>query len=55
VKYYRTIFDWDLAIDEKDFENGLKVFVPIAVDRPMPYAKAVDLSFLRKAQAKYRS
>jgi NitT/TauT family transport system substrate-binding protein len=55
VKYYRTIFDWDLAIDEKDFENGLRVFVPIAVDRPMPYAKAVDLSFLRKAQAKYRS
>ena len=55
VKYYRTIFDWDLAIEEKDFENGLKVFVPIAVEKPLPFAKSVDLTFLRKARAKYKS
>jgi NitT/TauT family transport system substrate-binding protein len=55
VKYYRTIFDWDFTIAERDYENGMKVFVPIAVDRPIPYAKAVDLSFLKKAQAKHPS
>lgn len=55
IRYYRTIFDWDLAIDEKDYDNGLKVFVPIAVDKPLPFAKAVDQSFLKKAQAKYKS
>jgi NitT/TauT family transport system substrate-binding protein len=55
VKYYRTIFNWDCAIAEKDYENAMKVFVPIAIDKPLPYAKAVDLSFLKKAQAKYKS
>ena len=55
VKYYRTIFDWDFAIEEKDYENGMKVWVPLAVDRPIPYAKAVDMSFVKKAQAKYKS
>ena len=55
VKYYRTIFDWDLGIAEKDYQNAMKVFVPVAIDAPIPYAKAVELSFLRKAQAKYKS
>jgi len=55
VKYYKTIFDWDCAIAEKDYQNAMKVFVPIAIDKPLPYAKAVDGSFLKKAQAKYKS
>lgn len=55
VRYYRTIFDWDFVIDEKDYENGMKVFIPTAVEKPIPYAKAVDMSFVRKAQAKYKS
>jgi NitT/TauT family transport system substrate-binding protein len=55
VAYYKTIFDWDLAIAEKDYQNAMKVFVPVAIDAPLPYAKAVDLSFLKKAQAKYKS
>jgi len=55
VKYYRTIFDWDFAIEEKDYQNGLKVFIPIAVEKPIPYARAVEPSFLKKAQAKHRS
>jgi NitT/TauT family transport system substrate-binding protein len=54
VRYYKTIFDWDLAIAEKDFDNGTKVWVPTAVDRPIPYAKAVDMSFVRRAQAKFK-
>jgi NitT/TauT family transport system substrate-binding protein len=55
VRYYKTIFDWDLRIQEKDYDNGTKVWVPTAVDKPIPYAKAVDISFVRKAQAKYKS
>jgi len=55
VKYYRTIFDWDFLIEEKDYDNGMKVWVPLAVDKPIPYARAVDMSFVRKAQAKYKS
>jgi NitT/TauT family transport system substrate-binding protein len=55
VRYYKTIFDWDFVVDEKDYENGMKVFIPTAIDKPIPYAKAVDRSFVKKAQAKYRS
>jgi NitT/TauT family transport system substrate-binding protein len=55
VRYYRTIFDWDFAVDERDYANGMKVWLPIAVEKPIPYAKAVDMSFVRKAQAKYPS
>jgi NitT/TauT family transport system substrate-binding protein len=55
VKYYKTIFDWDLSIQERDYDNGTKVWVPTALDKPIPYAKAVDMSFVRKAQAKYKS
>jgi NitT/TauT family transport system substrate-binding protein len=52
IKYYKTIFDWDFLIEEKDYENGMKVFIPTAVERPIPYARAVDLSFVRKSHAK---
>ena len=55
VKYYRTIFDWDFLIEEKDYDNGLKVWVPLALDKPIPYSRAVDMSFVKKAQAKYQS
>jgi len=55
VKYYKTIFDWDLVIDQKDYDNGVKVWVPTAVDTAIPYAQAVDMSFVRKAQAKFKS
>ena len=55
VKYYRTIFDWDFLIEEKDYANGMKVWVPLALTKPIPYAQAVDMTFVRKAQAKYTS
>jgi hypothetical protein len=55
VKYYKTIFDWDFVVDEKDYENGMKVWVPLAVDRPVPFAKAADMSYVRKAHAKLKS
>jgi ABC-type nitrate/sulfonate/bicarbonate transport system substrate-binding protein len=55
VQYYKTIFDWDFLIEEKDYDNGMKVWLPIAVEKPIPYAKAVEMSFVRKAQAKHPS
>jgi NitT/TauT family transport system substrate-binding protein len=54
VRYYRTIFDWDFIIEEKDYERGMKVWVPTAVEKPIPYKQAVDMSFVKKAQAKYK-
>jgi hypothetical protein len=42
-------------IDEKPYENGMKVWVPLAADRPIPYAKAVEMAFVKKARAKFKS
>jgi NitT/TauT family transport system substrate-binding protein len=55
VRYYRTIFDWSFIIEEKDYERGMQVWVPLAVDKPIPYAKAVDMTFVKKAHAKLGS
>jgi len=55
VKYYRTIFDWDFVIEPKDYDNGMKVFIPEAVEKPIPYGKAVDMAFVHKAHAKIKS
>ena len=54
VRYYRTIFDWDFVIDEKDHDRGMKVWVPLAVEKPIPFKQAVDMSFVKKAQAKLK-
>jgi len=55
VRYYRTILDWDLAIHEDDYARGTEVWVPRAVARPIPFADAVDGSFVRNAQARLGS
>ena len=55
VRYYRTIFDWDFLVEEQDYARGMKVWIPTALDRPIPYARAVDMSFAKKAQAKYKA
>jgi NitT/TauT family transport system substrate-binding protein len=55
VRYYKTIFDWDFLIDEKNYDNGTRVWVPLALDKPIAYARAADMSFVRKAHAKFKS
>jgi len=55
VRYYRTIFDWDFLVEEADYARGEKVWIPTALDKPIPYAQAVDMRFVRKAQAKFKS
>jgi NitT/TauT family transport system substrate-binding protein len=54
IKYYKTIFDWDFIVEPKDYENGMKVWVPLALEKHIPYDRAVDMSFVRKAQAKFK-
>jgi len=54
ARYYRTIFDWDFIIEEKDYDRGMKVWVPLAVEKPIPFRQVVDMSFVKKAQAKYK-
>jgi len=52
VRYYKTMLDWDLTIDEDGYARGTKVWVPLAVERAIPFAEAVDMSFVRDAQAR---
>jgi sulfonate transport system substrate-binding protein len=54
IRYYRTIFDWDFVIEEKDYERGMKVWVPTALEKPIPFKQAVDMSFVKKAPARYK-
>jgi NitT/TauT family transport system substrate-binding protein len=53
VRYYRTILDWDFLIHDDDYARGTHVWVPLAVQRPIPFADAVDMSFVRNAQARF--
>jgi NitT/TauT family transport system substrate-binding protein len=55
VQYYKTIFDWDFVIAPRDYDNGMKVWLPIAVEKPIPFGQAADMSFVKKAQAKFPS
>ena len=55
IRYYRTIFDWDFVIAPADYDNGMKVWYPIAVEKPIPYAQATDMGFVGKARAKFKS
>jgi len=55
VKYYKSIFDWDFAVEPQGYENAMKVWVPLAVDKPISFARAVERSFVRQAQLKFKS
>ena len=55
MKYYKTIFDWDFVIAPKDYDNSMKVFVPEVIDKPIPYARAIDMAFVGKAHQKIKS
>jgi NitT/TauT family transport system substrate-binding protein len=50
IRYYRGIFDWDFLVEEKEYNEALKIFLATkTLDREVPYARAVDMSFVRKA------
>ncbi|HSE95827.1 MAG TPA: ABC transporter substrate-binding protein [Methylomirabilota bacterium] len=50
IRYYRGILDWDFLVEEKEYSEVLKIFLATkTLDREIPYARAVDMSFVRKA------
>jgi NitT/TauT family transport system substrate-binding protein len=53
IRYYKGIFDWDFLVEEKEYQAVLKIFLATkTLDREIPFAKAVDMSFVRKAHQK---
>jgi NitT/TauT family transport system substrate-binding protein len=53
IRYYKGIFDWDFQVEEKEYQEVLKIFLATkTLDREIPFAKAVDMSFVRKAHQK---
>lgn len=53
IRYYRGIFDWDFLVEEKEYTQLLKIFLATkALEKEIPFAKAVDMSFVRKAHQK---
>jgi NitT/TauT family transport system substrate-binding protein len=53
IRYYKSIFDWDFLVEEKQYDEALKIFLSTkTLDAPIPYARAVDMSFVRKAAQK---
>jgi NitT/TauT family transport system substrate-binding protein len=50
IRYYKGIFDWDFLVDEKQYQDVLGIFLATKVlEAPIPFQKAVDMSFVRKA------
>jgi NitT/TauT family transport system substrate-binding protein len=53
IRYYRGIFDWDFVLEERDYSEMLKVFVASrTLGTEIPFAKGVEMSFVRKAHQK---
>jgi NitT/TauT family transport system substrate-binding protein len=50
IRYYKGIFDWDFLVDEREFGEVLKIFLSTkTLEAEIPFAKAVDMSFVRRA------
>ncbi|MBI3455345.1 MAG: ABC transporter substrate-binding protein [Candidatus Rokubacteria bacterium] len=53
IRYYKGIFDWDFLVEEKEYNEVVKIFLATKVlDKEIPFAKAADMSFVRKAHQK---
>jgi NitT/TauT family transport system substrate-binding protein len=53
VRYYRGIFDWDFVVEEKEYYSVMKIFLATkTIQKEIPFAHAVDMSFVRKAHQK---
>jgi len=56
IRYYKGIFDWDLLVEEKEYAQVVKIFLATkTLDKEIPFAKAVDMSFVRTAHQKVTS
>jgi NitT/TauT family transport system substrate-binding protein len=53
IRYYKGIFDWDFLVEPREYDAVLKIFLQTkTLDREIPFQKAVDMSFARKAHQK---
>jgi NitT/TauT family transport system substrate-binding protein len=53
IRYYRAIFDWDFVVEERDYNEMLKIFLASrTLGKEIPFAKGVEMSFVRKAHQK---
>ncbi len=53
IRYYKGIFDWDFLVEEKEYNEALKIFLATkTLEKEIPFARAVDMSFVRKAHQK---
>jgi NitT/TauT family transport system substrate-binding protein len=53
IRYYKGIFDWDFAVEEREYNEVLKIFLATkTLEKEIPFAKGVDMSFVRKAHQK---
>lgn len=53
IRYYKGIFDWDFLVDERQYGEVQKIFLATKVlEAPVPFQRAVDMSFVRKAAAR---
>jgi NitT/TauT family transport system substrate-binding protein len=53
IRYYKGIFAWDFLVDEKEYNEALRIFLATkTLEKEIPFAQAVDMSFVRKAHQK---
>lgn len=53
IRYYKGIFDWDFLVEQKQYDAVLRIFLATkTLEREIPFARAVDMSFVRKAHQK---
>jgi NitT/TauT family transport system substrate-binding protein len=53
IRFYRGIFDWDFVVEERDYNEVLKIFLASrTLGKEIPFARGVEMSFVRKAHQK---
>jgi NitT/TauT family transport system substrate-binding protein len=56
IRYYRGILDWDFVVEEREYNQAVKIFLATrTLEKEIPFAKAVDMTFVRKAHQKVTS
>jgi len=50
IRYYQLLFNYDMTISSRDFENSKRVLIPLVTDKDYTYENLVDPRFLDKAR-----
>jgi NitT/TauT family transport system substrate-binding protein len=53
IRYYKGILDWDFLVEQKEYDAVHRIFLQTkTLEKEIPFARAVDMSFVRKAHQK---